>query len=97
MQYPLGDWQELNWDPAQNDTAFGRLCDTMGPLDNATVSTSQGLTIKNATAMFALYVDEVCTYFLISPQDIFVQFPCDNIDCVRVLSSRGTGLCTYFF
>lgn len=31
----------------------------MGPLDNATVKTPQGITIKNSTAVFATYIDEV--------------------------------------
>lgn len=58
VQGPLGDWQGKNWDPDENDDGFSEFCDALGPVDNATVK-AQGLTISNATAVFASYINQV--------------------------------------
>ena len=58
VQAPLGGWQATNWDPDINDPGFSEFCDALGPVDNTTVKT-QGLTISNATAAFANYINQV--------------------------------------
>ncbi|PIL30738.1 hypothetical protein GSI_06906 [Ganoderma sinense ZZ0214-1] len=57
LSAPLGGWQGTNWDPAVNDPSWSEFCAALGPVDTATVK-AQGLTISNATAAFAKYINE---------------------------------------
>ncbi|TBU56239.1 peptidase S28 [Dichomitus squalens] len=57
LSSPLGAWQNRNWDPAIDDPSFFDFCEALGPLDNATVTT-HGVTISNATAQYANYINQ---------------------------------------
>ncbi|KAI8983248.1 peptidase S28 [Trametes punicea] len=59
LSYPLGAWQDNNWDPAVGSTAFADFCDALGPPDNAEVNTIQGITVSNATFNYAKYINRV--------------------------------------
>ncbi|KAH9938998.1 peptidase S28 [Epithele typhae] len=56
LSSPLGGWQNTNWDPSISSLGFARFCAAIGPVDNATVATPQGITVKNSTFAYAKYI-----------------------------------------
>ncbi|KAI0804685.1 peptidase S28 [Irpex lacteus] len=53
---PLGDWQELNWDPSQSTTDFDTFCTALGTPSNGTSEIAPGIRVSNATLNYASYV-----------------------------------------
>ena len=90
MQAPLGNWQETNWDPSISSDAFAEFCEAIGPVDNATVATAQGITVKSSTYAYAQYINQVRAYVMLSSRGIVLKFAsCFPRADVRVGVSGG--------
>ncbi|KAI0784229.1 peptidase S28 [Abortiporus biennis] len=57
LSFPLGGWQNKNWDPAVGDNSFAEFCDALGTPNNTKVQIAKGISISADVVKFANYIN----------------------------------------
>ncbi|KAK7690876.1 hypothetical protein QCA50_005978 [Cerrena zonata] len=58
ISFPLGNWQNNNWDSAVGSTGFADFCTALGKPDSNKVEITKGISVSSATVNYASYINK---------------------------------------